>query len=170
MSFTLETDHKPLVPLLSTTDLDKMPPRVLRFRLRMMRFSAVVIHVQGKDQTTADALSRAPVGKATPAEELLIGEVDEFTSLTIKYLPATAVWLHQIMEAQDQDAICCEVKTYVSQQPLIRPYWEKRHHLTIHNGLLMYNDRIVMPQLSNSRHSTNYIKVIWASPSVDLGL
>ena len=154
MSFTLETDHKPLVPLLSTTDLDKMPPRVLRFRLRMMRFSPVVIHVQGKDQTTADALSRAPVGKATPAEELLIGEVDEFTSLTIKYLPATAVRLHQIMEAQDQDAICCEVKTYVRngwpgympQQPLIRPYWEKRHHLTIHNGLLMYNDCIVMPQ------------------------
>ena len=57
MSFTLETDHKPLVPLLSTTDLDKMPPRVLRFRLRMMRFSPVVIHVQGKGPNN----SRCPV-------------------------------------------------------------------------------------------------------------
>ena len=31
--FTIETDHKPLVPLLSTTHLHNLPPRVLRFRL-----------------------------------------------------------------------------------------------------------------------------------------
>ena len=31
----IETDHKPLVPLLSTTHLDRIPPRVLRFRLRL---------------------------------------------------------------------------------------------------------------------------------------
>ena len=33
--FTIETDHKPLVPLLGYKDLDKLPPRILRFRLRM---------------------------------------------------------------------------------------------------------------------------------------
>lgn len=32
MRFTTETDHKPLVPLLSTRALDVLPPRVLRFR------------------------------------------------------------------------------------------------------------------------------------------
>ena len=119
-----------------------------------MCFNPVVIHAQGKNQTTADALSQAPVGKAMAAEELLIGEVDEFTSLTIKYLPATEVRLQQITEAQDKDAICSEVKTYVRngwpgympQHPLIRPYWEKRHHITVRNGLLMYNNCIVMPQ------------------------
>jgi len=36
LRFTPETDHKPLVPLLTTTDLSKMPPRILRFRLRIM--------------------------------------------------------------------------------------------------------------------------------------
>ena len=35
-SFHMETDHKPLVPLLSTKSLDTLPPRVLRFRLRLM--------------------------------------------------------------------------------------------------------------------------------------
>ena len=29
----IETDHKPLVPLLTTKQLDSLPPRVLRFRL-----------------------------------------------------------------------------------------------------------------------------------------
>ena len=33
----LETDHKPLVPLLSTTGLDRLPPRIMRFRLRLTR-------------------------------------------------------------------------------------------------------------------------------------
>ena len=33
-----ETDHKPLVPLLSTHSLDQLPPRIQRFRMRPMRF------------------------------------------------------------------------------------------------------------------------------------
>ena len=39
LRFILETDHKPLVPLLTTTDLSKIPPCILRFRLRMMRYN-----------------------------------------------------------------------------------------------------------------------------------
>ena len=31
--FTIETDHKPLVPLLNSKYLNTLPPRVLRFRL-----------------------------------------------------------------------------------------------------------------------------------------
>ena len=55
LSFTLETNHKPLVPLLTTTALSKMPPRILRFRLRMMRYNPYVLHVPGKRQISADA-------------------------------------------------------------------------------------------------------------------
>uniref|UniRef100_A0A8C8DRB5 ribonuclease H n=1 Tax=Oryzias sinensis TaxID=183150 RepID=A0A8C8DRB5_9TELE len=43
----LETDHKPLVPLLSTKALDELPPRVLRFRLRLMKFTFDIVHVPG---------------------------------------------------------------------------------------------------------------------------
>ncbi|KAI3363926.1 hypothetical protein L3Q82_001529 [Scortum barcoo] len=38
LKFKLETGHKPLVPLLSTKALDELPPRVLRFGLRLMKF------------------------------------------------------------------------------------------------------------------------------------
>ena len=41
----IETDHKPLVPLLSTKHLDDLPPRILRFRLRLMRFDYTISHV-----------------------------------------------------------------------------------------------------------------------------
>jgi hypothetical protein len=54
--FVLETDHKPLVPLLSSTDLSKLPPRIVRFRLQMMRFAPEIVHVPGKQQVVADSL------------------------------------------------------------------------------------------------------------------
>ena len=44
-SFHVETDHKPLVPLLGSTHLDRLPPRVLRFRLRLARFNYSISHV-----------------------------------------------------------------------------------------------------------------------------
>ena len=56
----IETDHKPLVPLLGAKELNNLPPRILRFRLRLARFDYSISHVPGKMLHTADALSRAP--------------------------------------------------------------------------------------------------------------
>ena len=55
--FKVETDHKPLVPLLSSKPLDLVPVRMQRFRLRLMRFDFTIAHVLGKDLNTADTLS-----------------------------------------------------------------------------------------------------------------
>lgn len=57
MRFLIETDHK---PLFGSKHLDSLPPRVLRFRLCMERFSYDITHVPGKLLYTADTLSRAP--------------------------------------------------------------------------------------------------------------
>ena len=56
----METDHKPIVPPLGTKDLDEMPPRIQRLRMRLLRFDFAISHVPGKEHTTADALSRTP--------------------------------------------------------------------------------------------------------------
>ena len=98
--FTLETDHRPLVPLLSSTDLSKLPPRILRFRLRVMRYAPEVKYVQGTNQTTADALSRAPTSEPTPEEITLIEEAEEFSKFAIDILPATEKRLKEIIQAQ----------------------------------------------------------------------
>ena len=62
--FTIETDHKPLVPLLGTKNLDSLPPRVLRFKLRLSRFEYQIGHVPGKHLYTANSLTRAPIYNA----------------------------------------------------------------------------------------------------------
>ena len=83
LDFKLQTDHKPLVLLLSSKDLSQMPPRILRFRMRIMRFAPTVVHVPGKDQITADALSRAPVDGPDSQDATLVDNVEAFTSQTI---------------------------------------------------------------------------------------
>ena len=60
LRFVLETGHKPLTALLNSTELSKMPPRILRFCVRLMRFAYHVPYVPGKHQGAANALSRAP--------------------------------------------------------------------------------------------------------------
>ena len=57
--FHIETDHKPLVSLLGSKNLDEMPPRIQRLRMRLMKFDYNITHVPGKQLVTAD--TRAPV-------------------------------------------------------------------------------------------------------------
>ena len=88
---SVETDHKSLVPLLGSKHLDNLPPRVLRFHLRLMRFSYSIHHVPGKLLYAADTLSRAPLrGKDT--DPLILekeSEVESFIATITSYLPAT---------------------------------------------------------------------------------
>jgi hypothetical protein len=58
-TITIETDHKPLVPLLTNHTIDKLPPRLQRYKMRLMRFHIKDgRHVPGKLHYTADTLSR----------------------------------------------------------------------------------------------------------------
>ena len=132
--FTLETDHRPLVPLLTSTDHSKLPLRILRFRLRMARYSPEVKYVQGVHQNTADTLSRAPTSQPTQKDLSLIEEIEEHSESLLVFLPATKQRLDEMKTAQDHHAICKQVKTYfqdgcppiMPSQPLLKPYWEKK--------------------------------------------
>ena len=55
-TFLIESDHKPLSPLLNSKCLDDLPPRILQFRLRLARFDYTVQHVPEKLLYTADTL------------------------------------------------------------------------------------------------------------------
>ena len=154
LDFTLETDHKPLVPLLSTTELHKLPPRIQRFRLRMARYSPKVIHIQGKQQITADALSRAPVDEPDSADIDFLNQVSAMAGQTIEILPASTRRLQEIKEAQMSDEILLRVRDYCSrgwpaylpENPLLKQYWLNRGHLTIVDNLLLFDDRLVIPK------------------------
>ena len=96
--FILETNHHLLVPLLSSTDLSKLPSRVLRFRLRLMRYAPEVKYIQGVLQKTEDALFHAPMSKPRKEELKRVEKVEDFKDIVIKNLPGTAERLQNIKE------------------------------------------------------------------------
>jgi len=85
----LETDHKPLVPIMGKKSLDTLPPRVLHFRLRLMQFQYTIHHSPGKSLYLADTLSRAPLGIPTDeVDSLAEKEVESFVGVVVAALPA----------------------------------------------------------------------------------
>ena len=151
----IETDHKPLVSLLGAKDLDRLPPRILRFRLCLDRFSYDIRHVPGKELYTADTLSRAPVFCLTSQNAMTQQELAELCmKSTISYLPASDQRLEVYKKAQVNDATCTQILAYCRDgwpnrsqlDSTLKPYWDAQGELTEGDGLLMYEQRIVVPR------------------------
>ena len=58
--FKLITDHKPLVPLMDTKDLDTVLIRCQRLLLRLMRFNSTAEYELSKTLVVADTLYQSP--------------------------------------------------------------------------------------------------------------
>ena len=151
----LETDHKPLVPLFGKTNLDCLPPRILRFRLRLIRFNYSISHVPGKELYTADALSRAPITSVSSTKEIDDNQTELFINAIVSSLHASADRLQEYRAAQQADNHCQQLidfckrgwPEYKRQLPGdLHKYWPVRGELTLHDDLLLRGRRIVVPQ------------------------
>ena len=112
--FSIETDHKPLIPLLNAKYLDSLPPRILWFCLRLMRFDYTISHVPGKLLYTADTLSRAPTGTSDLDCKALQEEVELYIECVTHHLPATERKLLEYQRHQAEDPLCAQAMKYCS--------------------------------------------------------
>ena len=150
----IETDHKPLVPLLNCKQLDCLPPRVLRFRLRLARFCYQVEYVPGKYLYTADTLSRVPLS-TTAKDDTSQQEMEQWISAIVQSLPASQERLQEYGDAQRSDCVCSQVIKFCSEgwprknlvNPELKPYWEAQHKISMDtsSNLLLYGSRIIVP-------------------------
>ena len=67
-SFTVRTDHKPLVGIFRRKDTEN--PRLQRILAKLDNYHFVVEYIRGKDNAIADALSRYPVDPPEPDAEV----------------------------------------------------------------------------------------------------
>ena len=152
LKFTLETDHKPLVPLLGQKDIEQLPPRLQRLRLRLMRYTFDIIHVPGRELYTADTLSRAPQSTTTETN-ILEQDVAKYVNMIVQGLPASDTRLAQIRQHQQEDEVCRKIISYCQDgwpdrshlNGIINHYWPYRSEITFVEELLMYGARVIVP-------------------------
>ena len=120
-----------------------------------MKFDYNIQHVPGKLLYIADALSRAPI-KGTPTLDEIAAqkEIEVFIDSVTQQLPANSNRLQVYQKAQQDDPICNQVVTYCktvwpekhSIKGELKPYWQHRDKLSLHNDLLLFGSRIVVPK------------------------
>lgn len=157
--FIIQTDHRPLLTLLVSKDIDLLPPRIQRFRLYLTQYYFTMQYVPGKMLIPADTLSRAvPASNPTPDEELdSIADLAELwldSEVAFFHEAAPATFLQRVRQAQQEDSVCQQLLSCFKQKwpssrklcpPNLTPFWEKRAFLHQMDGLLFMNKRLVIP-------------------------
>ena len=150
MQFMIETVHKPLVALFGSKHMDKLPPRIFRFRLRLARFDYMISHVAGKMLFTADTLSRAP---------------RPFTEGDVRHETETEYLMEVTFQPVHKDSKSIAKRSRMTQfvqrlfntfskvgqtntklNPFLKHYWKVQGDLVVHKNLLLYGKRIVVPK------------------------
>ena len=152
--FCLETDHKPLLSLLGAQALDLLPPRIQRFRMRLMRYSYDIVHVPGKSLWTADTLSRSPVQKQMTANDTeLMESTNIYVDCIVNNLPVSPTFMDTLKAQLEADSVCSRVMKmcadgwpdHAQQEPLLKHFWPEQATLTVQDGLLLKDTRLVIP-------------------------
>ena len=152
--FILQTDHKPLTSLISPQRaLDDVPPRIQRFRIRLMRFDFAIQYIPDSMLHSADALSRFPQPNQT---ELISSSdvVERYVSVIINSLPLTDCMHEKVKSATTADATLQKVITFSNTDwpniskltPDLQAYWHSRDQITVSDGLVLCNARILIPE------------------------
>ena len=162
-SFTIHTDHRPLVPILNSYTLDMIEnPRLQRLRERMSPYVFTAVWRAGKTLRIADALSRAPVAKPTEEDNVASASATAHLRSIV-----TSASLQEVTTRMDADrrlteiaAAALEDDTYGrlrdciitgfpshrhSLHPSLSPFWKLRDSLSVDGALVLQGARVLIP-------------------------
>ena len=155
------TDHKPLVKIFGDRTLDEIEnPRLFRIKQRTLRWYFTTVHVPGESNQAADATSRRP--STLPYEDELLGEEEE--SLEESILAAsmrsgtesiTTITWDKLQQETSRDADMISLMDAINQGfpdsfralPSTSHFWQYRDRLYIIDGVVIYDDRVVVPTM-----------------------
>ena len=149
------TDHKPLTKLLSDRTLDEIPnTRLFPLKQRTLPSYFQIVHLLGRSNNAVDATSRHPspngtinhLGSPDLAESALMAFIKTNTSaLSLSW---DVIAKHTASHPDMQMLLSCIHSGFQENHrldPAIKPYWQYRHGLYEPDGVLLYDDRVVIP-------------------------
>ena len=150
------TDHKPLVKLFGDRTLDEVDnTRLFRLKQRTLAWRFEIAYMPGNTNSAADAASRHPTLSA--CQSLAMIEDDEAEELMNAAIAkdlreAMTVTWDQMAVATKNDAVLATIIRHLEDgttisEPMLSHYIRYRDSLYIHNNVVMYQDRVVVPEL-----------------------
>ena len=97
----------------------------------------------------ADAPSCVPSSQTTLDDTEFCTEVDAYVNAVMNTLPATNKILDKIRDEQNSDRSCVQLVKMVGRTKLnsnLKPFHSISTELSLQDGLLMHNSRIVIPK------------------------
>ena len=144
-TFTVETDHRPLVSIIKK-NLNDMSPRIQRLMMKMLRYDFELVYTPGKHLILADALSRAAMRSCVSTTDQ---DVQCHVNMVSAALPVSDKKSREVAEETAKDTELQRVMENmqngwpVGSCPL---FYNIRGELSVVDGLLLKKNRIVIPQ------------------------
>lgn len=110
--FNVETDHKPLVPIMAKL-LNDCPLRIQRMLISLQKYDVTLIYTQGKFLFAADALSRAV--DRQEKTETCCAEIKAYVDMVVASLPVSADRMDQIKHETEKDETMRELKVAIQE-------------------------------------------------------
>lgn len=147
-TFTLVTDHQPLVSLLS--EKKPVPPmaasRIQRWAVILSAYSYRIVYRKGTLHSNADACSRLPVEACTadlprPADVVLLLEAIDDSPVTV----------HHFQRELASNPFLVQLMNYIHQgwpksvPEEFHPFWLCRAELSVQEGVILRANRVFVP-------------------------
>lgn len=152
-SFTIQTDHLPLLSILKKKPINDLTVRLQRFRLRLTRFVYEMEHVPGKSFYIPDTLSRRPLPEGDKDKDVLEEEVTLHINVINKQLLEDDLNTSRkrITEAQKKELT--KLGDYVEKgwpdkkkvTGECQKYFKYKEDITFYEDTLYYKDIIIIP-------------------------
>ena len=165
---TIAVDHKPLLKLFGDRSLDDIPNSRLRnLKEKTLRYRFQMVHIPGAKHLAADGISRHPVKQGCINEdqdEIAVLNYDYSPNIEIRTQISALTTLHSspitnvtwdlIRTATASDTTLNNLLQVIEDgfpektsdlPPDLRPYSKLRHQLSTVDGVIIFNDRILIP-------------------------
>ncbi len=158
------TDHKPLEAIFRKP-LHATSLRLQKMLLKLQKYSITVTYTRGKDLQKSPNASVLHVADALSRNYLPETEDDKFDIAVcmINTLPISDEILTEIVTETEKDHSLQKLRAIIEQgwpntksevHPLCTQYWDFRDELTIEEGAIFKNDRIVIPETMRNKMLT----------------
>lgn len=151
----IQTDHQPLATVFQRP-FTSNPVRLQRFLIRLQRYDLEVSFVPGKYIPIADMLSRAHTDKDATDDQLeLETDCNLLISAVLSRTNCSVGMMERLKIETSKDIALTTVKEYIVNgwptdmsncQLSAKVYWSDRASLAYQDGLVIFQDRIVIPK------------------------